>query len=157
MVRHTQIIRRQFADEVLERVRPFCGVGTSRVKNLAPFSQHYLEHSGANPNTLFCDLARWKFRKRNCFRLLKLVPKKWEFLEIGRAYRKKDIITQVWIWDCPFMCRYNLCRHLKCFLILNLLQLSCFCCIYKCTLTYIYCIFFHFRQDASCERSNFWE
>ena len=27
MVKHTQTIRRQFADELIERVSPFCGIG----------------------------------------------------------------------------------------------------------------------------------
>ena len=31
MVKHTQKIRRQFADELLECVLPFCGVGAKRV------------------------------------------------------------------------------------------------------------------------------
>ena len=32
MVKHTQTIRRQFADELFECVWPFCGTGAQRVK-----------------------------------------------------------------------------------------------------------------------------
>ena len=32
MVKHTQTIRRQFADELFECVWPFCGIGAERVK-----------------------------------------------------------------------------------------------------------------------------
>ena len=32
MVKHTQIIRRQFAGELLECVRPFCEIGAEKVK-----------------------------------------------------------------------------------------------------------------------------
>ena len=34
MVKRTQATRRQFADELFEFVRPFCGVGAERVKRL---------------------------------------------------------------------------------------------------------------------------
>ena len=33
MAKHTQIIRRQFADELFEYVWPFCGVGAQKVKS----------------------------------------------------------------------------------------------------------------------------
>ena len=32
MVKHTQIIRRQIADELFECVWPFCGIGALKVK-----------------------------------------------------------------------------------------------------------------------------
>ena len=32
MVKHTQTIRRQFADEMFECVWPFCDIGAERVK-----------------------------------------------------------------------------------------------------------------------------
>ena len=32
MVKHTQTIRRQFADELFEYVWPFCEIGAKRVK-----------------------------------------------------------------------------------------------------------------------------
>ena len=31
MVKHTQTMHQQFADELFQCVRPFCGVGTSRL------------------------------------------------------------------------------------------------------------------------------
>ena len=34
MVKYTQAIRRQIADELFECVWPFCGIGAERVKNL---------------------------------------------------------------------------------------------------------------------------
>ena len=34
MVKHTQTIRRQFADELFECVWPFCDIGAWRIKNL---------------------------------------------------------------------------------------------------------------------------
>ena len=33
MIKHTQTIRRQIADELFECVWPFCGIGSSRVKS----------------------------------------------------------------------------------------------------------------------------
>ena len=33
MVKHTQTIRRQFAEELFECVRPFCGIGAEMVKD----------------------------------------------------------------------------------------------------------------------------
>ena len=32
MVKHTEAIRRQFAEELVECVWPFCGIGAERVK-----------------------------------------------------------------------------------------------------------------------------
>ena len=34
MVKHTQTIRRQIADELFERVWPFCGIGAQRLLNV---------------------------------------------------------------------------------------------------------------------------
>ena len=34
MVKHTQAIRPQFADELFECVWPFCGVGAQRIKKV---------------------------------------------------------------------------------------------------------------------------
>ena len=37
MVKHTQIIRRQIADELFECVCPFCEIGAWRVNMLLPY------------------------------------------------------------------------------------------------------------------------
>ena len=37
MAKHTQTIRRQIADELLECVRPFCEIGAKRVKKNSYF------------------------------------------------------------------------------------------------------------------------
>ena len=41
MVKHTQAIRRQFADKLFECVLPFCGVGAKRLFDVIKNS-HYL-------------------------------------------------------------------------------------------------------------------
>ena len=49
MIKYTQTIRRQLANELLESVWPFCGVGAWQVTNMKvpqyQYSIHLLEHN----------------------------------------------------------------------------------------------------------------
>ena len=87
MVKHTQAIRRQFADELYECVWPSCEIGAQRVKNI---TRHYLEKI----NTLLSCKNNPKIRQ------------KWLMLEL---YFSDDTIKQqsCIVGVCKFYLAFN--------------------------------------------------
>ena len=58
MVKHTQTIRRQFADELFECAWSFCGVGAYRVKETGNLFMIWFEASGLRLHDFATQLLR---------------------------------------------------------------------------------------------------
>ena len=64
MVKHTQTICRQFADELFDYVWPFCGIGAWRVKNEFKNSADFFNADRNAINFGYIDILFFDFKWR---------------------------------------------------------------------------------------------
>ena len=71
MVKHTQTIRRQFADELFECVRPFCHIGTQNVKIIGCFYVLNFKFLNCNKVNMFIKASTFSLYSTKQWRELK--------------------------------------------------------------------------------------